>query len=257
MILPFNWHGAQHGDVLVFGNSLGTTQRMWHRQVEHFADRYRILTFDLPGHYATGHTQHPFSFDDIVESAADLLHAQCVSGVRWCGVSLGGALGVAVAARHPSLVGKLALVNAPIRQPSREFWIQRALDAERSGVAPFADAIPTRWFASRPGPDVRDDVAQLVELLRAIPRAGYAEACRAIADMDVTNAAADIAIPTVVIYGEADLAVAPDNSRELAERIGGADLRSVPGAGHMLPVEMPGVLNTILDEFLSEKGALD
>jgi 3-oxoadipate enol-lactonase len=243
--LPVTWHGRSDAPQLVLGNSLGTTQQMWEPLLSALGDRVRALTFDLPGHVRV--ETEEFTFDQIVERSGDALEAAGVRGAVFCGVSLGGAIGIALAARRPALIGRLVVVNAPIRQSSPQFWYDRAATADRDGLGAFASGLAERWFG--PGADA-GLVASIVEQFRGIPSAGYAQACRALADLDVTADAAQVAVPTLVVRGDADVAVPADNAVQIAAAIPGAELRVLPGAAHLLPVDHAGVLAAFLTETL-------
>jgi len=237
--LPRTWHGPADGDVVVLANSLGTTQRMWDGLLAELGPDVRVLTYDLPGH--TGDTTEPFTFDDLVVGSIEVLDSEDVRAATLVGVSLGGALGVEIAARRPDLVSRLVLVNTPIRQASRGFWLDRADAVERDGLAGLAAGLPERWFPQG-GPAADAVVAQFA----ALEPAGYAAACRALADLDVTAAASAVAVPTLVVSARDDSSVAPASSDELATLIPGAVLESVPEGGHLLPVTRPDLLARLL-----------
>lgn len=251
MMLPFQWHGPQDAPVVVFGNSLGATGWSWHHQLSALSSDYRVLTFELPGHFGSDDEQVPFTFDALVGQVAALLVSQNVAGALFCGVSLGGSLGIALAARHPALVDALVVVNAPIRQPSRQFWIDRGDAVGSNGLAGIAAGVGERWFASG---EPSDDTAEASRIVATLPVAGYANACRAIAALDVTADCARVAVPTLVVSSSADRAVSPENSAEIAGLIRGAQLRTVDCAGHMLPLEQPELFQPILEGFLDRAG---
>lgn len=241
--LPHTWHGPADAPQLVLGNSFGTTQRMWDPLRRALGDGFRVLTFDLPGHREVESAE--FTFDDLVDRSAETLRAAGVSAAAYCGVSLGGALGVALAARHPGLLSRLVVVNAPVRQSSAQFWLDRAAVAERDGLEPFVATLAERWFPADVDPAV---VAPLVADLRGIPAFGYAQACRALALLDVTADAPRVSVPTTVVRGDADVAVPAENARELARTIPGAELHIFPGAAHLLPVDAAEELATLLTD---------
>lgn len=248
---PFTWHGSQDSPVLIFGNSLGTTQWMWHHQIGYFSERFRILTFELPGHFEYESTWPAFTLDDMVSAAADLLDAESVRSATWCGISLGGSLGLLVAARRPDLISRLVVVNAPLTQASRDFWLARAESAESGGLGQFAEAIKPRWFPRMPEAGDPEDAKELARQLSALPVSGYAAACRALADLDVRQEAPSVQAGTLVISGEDDQSVAPENSKGIRDLVPLAELRTVARGGHLLPVELPAEFNAIVDGFIS------
>lgn len=249
--LPFTWHGPQDSPVLVFGNSLGTTQWMWHHQIANFSEKFRILTFELPGHFEYDGVWPAFTIDDMVSAVSDLLDRERVRSVIWCGISFGGSLGVLLAARRPDLISRLVVVNAPLKQTSRDFWLVRADSAETKGLGQFANAIKPRWFPRMPESGDPEDVQELARQLSALPVSRYAAACRALANLDVSQEALMVLAPTVVISGEDDQSVPPENSHGLRDLIPLAELRTLAHGGHLLPVELPEEFNAIVDGIIS------
>jgi 3-oxoadipate enol-lactonase len=241
--LPSRWQGPDGAPVVVFANSLGARQGSWREQIERLGTRARALTFDLPGHARA--EADPFTFDDIVDATARLLDEQGVRGALFCGVSLGGAVGVALAARRPELVGRLVAVNAPIRQASPAFWSARADAVERNGLDALADDLPARWFTAAADPD---RVCETVAEFRTIPPAGYAQTCRALADIELAADAGRVRVPTVIVTGTADLAVPREHGDEYASVIAGAERVSVEGAPHLLPIERAEELSDVLTD---------
>lgn len=244
--LPRTWHGPEAGEVVVFANSLGTVQGMWDAQVSALAGSFRLLTFDLPGH-VPGPVE-PFTFDDMVTRTIEVLDSERVRGATLVGVSLGGALGIAVAARRPDLVGRLIAVNTPIRQASKDFWTDRAATVEREGLAGLVAGLRERWF---PESSAASEV--VVGQFAALDPGGYAAACRALADLEVTAAAAAVAAPTLVVSARDDPSVPPANSDELAATIPGAVLWPVIAGGHLLPVTRPGILTRLIEAFTASR----
>ncbi|WP_336630378.1 MULTISPECIES: alpha/beta fold hydrolase [unclassified Microbacterium] len=233
--LPRTWHGSAEGPALVFVNSLGTTQSMWDGVLEQLGSGMRALTYDLPGH--TGGAIEPFTFDDLVAESIAVMDSEGVRAATLAGVSLGGAIGIEIAARRPDLVEGLVVVNAPIRQASSSFWTERADTVEREGLAALSSGLRERWF-----PEGGAGTEAVVAEFAALDPAGYAAACRALADLDVTAAAQAVTLPTLVVSARDDASVAPTNSDELAASIPGAVLEVVDEGGHLLPVTRPGLL---------------
>ncbi|MHB8340236.1 MAG: alpha/beta fold hydrolase, partial [Mycobacteriales bacterium] len=60
--------------------------------------------------------------------------------------------------------------------------------------------------------------------------------------------------PTLVLVGEADLLTPPGQSQEIADQLPDADLVVLPGAGHMVGLERPGLVNLHLRTLLSRAG---
>ncbi|MFB9071618.1 alpha/beta fold hydrolase [Citricoccus parietis] len=208
---------------------------MWNPLLKAAGEDFGAITYELPGHGIDTEHGAPESFDDLVRASEELLLREAQEPVVYCGVSLGGAIGVRLAADHPELIRALVVVNAPMAQPSPAFWHDRAEAVGASGLDPLATVLHERWFSESADTYVVEAVRRD---FRSLPVAGYAAACRAIADLDVREAAGRVRVPAVVLSADGDLAVDPSNSAALAEAMPQAALRRVSGA-HLLPAENP------------------
>jgi len=68
---------------------------------------------------------------------------------------------------------------------------------------------------------------------------------------DTTESLPSIGVPTLILVGEHDAVTPVASSRAMAERIPGAELHVVPGAGHLSNLENPEHFNERLIEFLA------
>jgi pimeloyl-ACP methyl ester carboxylesterase len=77
----------------------------------------------------------------------------------------------------------------------------------------------------------------------------------AVQAFDAYGRLGDIRAPTLVLHGDADVLVPPDNARTLQEGIPGAQLAIIPGVGHMVSWEKPAEAARVITEFLSRAPA--
>lgn len=236
------WHGAADAPVLVLLNSLGTTALMWRRVIEELGERRRILTLEYPGH--TVGTEAPRDFASLSLAVASAVAAEGIVDAEVCGISLGGAVGVAVAAARPDLVSRVIAVNAPFRQPSPDFWLARAEAVEAEGLAPFATGLRERWFATGGESALQD---ALVDSFSEIPPAGYAQMCRVLAPLDLAVIVAGLRAELVIVRGDADCTVGPEQAAAYMKAVPGAQLVEMPGAGHLLAVDQADDLARLID----------
>jgi len=241
MVLPHSWSGAPDAPVLVLSNSLGTVQSMWDEVMPWFEERFHVLTYDLPGHH--GPTE-PFGFRAMVDETIDLLDSLGISGAVMAGVSVGGAISVATAAARPDIVSAAVTINAPIQQSSSQFWYDRAETVERDGLQSIADGMIERWFGERsPAAD------RIIGAFLELDPAGYAAACRALADLDVVDDASNVPVPTLIISAADDVSVPAKNAEEFAARIADSVLWRVDHGGHLLPVRRPETVGPLIVAF--------
>ena len=95
----FRLDGPDDAPVVMFSNSLGTTLEMWDFQAAALAHRYRVLRFDTRGHGRSPVPDGPYTVADLAGDALALLDRLGIDQVSFCGLSLGGAVGMTIAAR--------------------------------------------------------------------------------------------------------------------------------------------------------------
>jgi 3-oxoadipate enol-lactonase len=136
--------GDESAPVLVLASSLGTTHAMWDPQVDAIAGAFRVLRYDHPGHGAS--PAGPRSIEGLARAAVDLLDELGLERVTWCGLSLGGMLGMWLAANAPRRLERLVLACTAAHLPPPAFWQERADTVRARGVDSIADLVVARWF---------------------------------------------------------------------------------------------------------------
>jgi 3-oxoadipate enol-lactonase len=213
--------GPAGAPVLVLANSLGTNRRLWSEQVGDWARDHRIVCFDYPGHGSPAWGEAP-SIGAVAARVARLLDHLGVERYAFCGVSMGGAVGMALAALHGARLQRLVLSNTAASFGDPAFWTARGATALASGVAALADATLARWFTPAFADAHPSIVAFYRAMLCATEPAGYQWCCDAIRDFDFRERLAAIRQPTLVLAGAHDAATPPARGREIAAAIDGA-----------------------------------
>jgi 3-oxoadipate enol-lactonase len=241
--------GPPEAPVLVLGGSLGTASRMWQPQVDALADRYRIICYDHRGHGGSQVTPGPYTIDELGGDVLALLDGLGVATFAYCGLSLGGMVGMWLAAHQPDRVRRLVLLCTAAHLPPPDGWLERATRVREGGVASIADAVVARWFTvAMPASDPR--IAWCREMLANTPAEGYAGCCEAIAGMDLRPVLDRITAPTLVVAGALDPATPPPYAEEIATMVTGARLAVLPAAAHLSNVECPEAVSGLLSGHL-------
>jgi len=231
--------GPPGAPVLVLGASLGTSAAVWERQVGQFREQFRLLRFELPGHGGSPSPPGPYTVGGLGMGVLALLDSLGVERAAYCGISLGGMIGMWLAAHAPERITALGLVCTSAYLPPASGWLARGDQVRAAGMAAVAGPVISRWFtpgyASR-APAVVD--AFRAEFERTDP-GGYANCCAAIAGMDQRRTLAGITAPTLILAGADDPATPPEHGRIIARGIGGARLEVIPAAAHLAPVSAP------------------
>ncbi|MFJ8655768.1 alpha/beta fold hydrolase [Streptomyces rochei] len=242
--------GPPDAPLLVLGPSLGTSRTLWEPYVGDLADRYRVLRFDLPGHGGAPARELVDTRPGrtTVAALADLVLALADEQGRetfcYAGVSLGGAIGTWLAARHPHRISALALICTSAHFGGPEPWLDRAELVRREGMKPLVESSPARWFGDA-GTAESEFGRSLVRGLTTVDPAGYAACCDALATFDVRTELPNIQAPTWVVGGERDVATPLEHARELTDGIPGAVLRTADCAH--LALEDPAAVRGVLD----------
>ncbi|GAA3410092.1 3-oxoadipate enol-lactonase [Streptosporangium vulgare] len=225
--------GPADGRPLVLAGSLGTTLEMWDPQMEALTGHFRVVRFDHRGHGrspATGKC----SIADLAGDVLDLLDLLGLPRVSFAGLSLGGMVGMWLAAHAPERIDRLALLCTSAKLGTPESWAERAGAVREAGTASIAETAMARWFT--PSFTGREPY---VTMLGGISAEGYAACCEAVGAMDLRPELPLISAPTLVLAGADDPATPPEHAERIAEGIAGSRLVVLPGAAHLANVERP------------------
>jgi 3-oxoadipate enol-lactonase len=246
--LYHRFEGDADAPVLVLSNSLGTTPELWDAQLPALTARFRVLLYDHPGHGGSPPPERPATIGDFVHPLVSLLDELGLERVSFCGLSLGGVVGMLLAAGAPDRIDRLVLACTAPRFGTPELWAERAAVARGEGMRALVDGILARWFTPRADPAA---VTRLRQNILATPHEGYARACEAIGALDVEESLSGIRVPTLVLAGAEDPAVPPEMVDLLGTRIPGAQVVVIPRAAHLANVEQPEAFNRALLDHLT------
>src|SRR5262249_1782050 len=132
--------------VLVLGNSLGTSAEVWDRQLRAFSESFTLLRYELPGHGGSGAPAGPDTLAELGAGVLALMDSLGVERAGYCGISLGGMIGMWLAANAPSRIAALGLVCTAAHLPPADGWRQRAAQVRTAGMASISAVVVNRWF---------------------------------------------------------------------------------------------------------------
>lgn len=245
--------GPVAGSPLVLAASLGTDLGVWEQQVPMLARYLRVIRYDARGHGRSPAPPGPYSLADLGADLIGLLDRLGITRADVCGLSIGGAAAMWVAAHAPQRVGRLILICSSAWF-SAEVYAQRAERVRRDGLGPIVDAVVGRWFTPAFAARRPEAVAAARSMLLATPVEGYAASCEALAAIDLQPDLWRIVAPTLIVAGADDLAVPGDHPRRLASAIAGSRLAVVPSAAHLANVEQPQAVAALMATHLGIDG---
>jgi 3-oxoadipate enol-lactonase len=255
---PIPLHYVEHNRagagpvVLLHGFPLNGA--MWDEVVPALAERYRVVVPDLRGHGATAAPEGPYETADHAADVIALLSWIGIDRAAVVGLSMGGYIALQLMTAYADRVSAVVLADTMGRGDSAERKQARAAQAEvirAEGLGRFADLVMPRMFS----PPVFSARPALVERFRQTilsqrPEAVIAALQGLASRPNMLGPLSEVRLPTLVLVGGEDAATTPDDSRELAGVIRGAELVVLPGAGHMSCWEDPEAFNVAVRDFL-------
>ena len=191
---------------------------------------------------------------DTIGEMADAILANAPPRFALVGFSMGGYIAFEIMHKAPERVERLALVDTSARPDTPEQTKQRRANLERMKTEDpavlRAEAEPFLLHPDNLGhEEFRRMGAHSLEIfdLETVTRQQQAIIARKDSRADL----AKIAVPTLVVVGEADQSTPPELAREMADAIPGAKLVIIEKSGHMSPVEQPEAVNAALIDWIT------
>jgi 3-oxoadipate enol-lactonase len=242
--------------AIVFSHGLLWSTAMYRFQIEAFRKSFRCVAYDHRGQGKSEVTKAGYDMDTLTQDAAQLIEKLGIAPVHFVGLSMGGFVGMRIAARRPELIRSLALIETasdpepPLNVPKYKLLL---LASRIFGVPALTPAVMKVMFA-RPflTDPARKELRQ--SMVQALIDNDWVGTARAIDGVlwrkpILPDELSKIRCPTIVVSGELDGAVRPARSERTAKQIPGARFLTVPRAGHTSSIEEPDALNSLLGEF--------
>jgi 3-oxoadipate enol-lactonase len=242
--------GQSGSPVLVFSNSLGANYSMWDPQAHEFKKKLGALRYDTRGHGQSPPTPGPYSIELLGRDVIAMLDALDLGRVDFCGLSMGGMIGMWLALNAPERLNKLVLSNTAAKIGTTESWNARIEAVQKGGMKSVASAILERWFTPAFRQKAPETMANILKMLEETNPEGYAACCAAVRDFDCREQLDKIRTPTLVIAGAHDPATPPADGRFLAQQIPGAQYAEL-NAAHLSNIEDQVRFNNELAAFLN------
>jgi 3-oxoadipate enol-lactonase len=241
--------GPQDAPVLMLSNSLGTNLHMWDQQVAPLTKHFRLVRYDRRGHGKSSVPPGPYAMEQFGRDVLAVLDALGIARIDWCGLSMGGMVGMWLGANAPQRIGKLILSNTSSYFSDKAVWNGRIKLVREKGLAAVVDATMERWFTK----DFRDRSPEKITPIRNMFLAtnvdGYIACGEAIRDMDLRPLLAKITVPTLVIAGRHDGGTPPEAGEFIAQHVPKARLAMLETA-HIANIEQPEIYADTVLEFL-------
>jgi 3-oxoadipate enol-lactonase len=247
--------GGVDRETLVFSHGLLMSLRMFDRQAEAFSHRYRIVRYD---HRGQGGSARPkvraIDLETLYADAVALIEHLGIAPCHFAGLSMGGFVGLRLAARRPDLLRSLVLLDTsagPETDPAA--YRKLNLVARWLGPRPVAGRVLQvlfgRTFLSDPAR--AGERALWRERLLGLDRSIWRAVNGVIERAGVYDELSAVAVPTLILVGEEDVATPPEAAERIHAAIPQSRLVQIPRCGHSSTIEAPAAVNRAIADHLA------
>jgi 3-oxoadipate enol-lactonase len=250
--------GRPDAPAVVFGHGLLFSGRMFDAQVDRLASRYRCVTIDWRGQGRSPAASGGYDMDTLSDDAAALIDELALGKVHYVGLSMGGFVGMRLAARRPEIIRSLCLLDTSSGPEDPDKVTQYRLLARIYGVLgmrPVQSKVKPLMFGPTylASPRSTPQIEAWMHELQAARRSGMKRAIFGVTDREpIAAELGAITAPTLVVVGADDVATPVAKAEAIAAAIPGARLEIVPQAGHSSTIEQPEALSDLIEAFVDQ-----
>lgn len=238
--------------VLVHGFPLSA--RMWDEQVAALSQSHRVIAPDLRG-FGKSPSSDPFTTESLADDVHALLERVGALPCALAGLSMGGYVALAYVKKYPTDLRGLVLIDTRAEADSQEGKQNRQKMIElvrHSGSTAVAEQMLPKLLCERTLREAPQVVRDLRQIMQSTPALTIEHALAALRDRpDHTTHLPSIGIPTLILVGGQDVLTPPECSKKMHDLIPRSRLHEIPDAGHMTPMEQPGIVIEQMKSFLA------
>jgi len=247
------------GSPIVFSHGLLWNTGLFEPQVAVLKDRYRCIAYDHRGQGKSADgTGRAIDMDTVTDDAAALIKALGLGAVHFCGLSMGGIVGMRLAISRPDLIRSLVLLDTTADpEPSKLKYRVLNVMVRLFGMGAVVKAIMPALYGKTTLADPERASERLTwQTQLAANRRSIWRAVNGILERkSLFEHLGKIAVPTLVVVGEEDAGTSPEQNARIADAIDGARLVVIPQSGHASTVEQPAAVTATIAKFLDEQEA--
>jgi len=232
--------GPERAPVLMLSNSLGTDLHMWDEQAGPLTRHFRLVRYDRRGHGKSDAPKGPYTMQRLGRDVLGVLDGLGIQKINWCGLSMGGMVGMWLGANAGDRIDKLILSNTSAHFPDPTVWDARIKMVRDVGLAGIVDTNMERWFTKSFRERASQTMAKMRKMFVATNIEGYIGCGEAIRDMDHRPLLPKIMAPTLVIAGRHDPATTLEAGEYVKDHVPGARI-AVLDAAHISNLEQPQI----------------
>jgi 3-oxoadipate enol-lactonase len=241
------------GDALVLLHGFPLDRRMWDVQIAEISAHHRVIAPDLRG-FGQSASEDPFTIDSLADDVHRLLVELNAIPSVLVGLSMGGYVALAYVRKYANDLRGLILIDTKAEgdNPQQKEGRQKMIElVRREGSKAVADQMLPRLVAE----DVPHNRPAIAKALRTMmencPPKTIEHALMAMGDRpDQTPHLPTIAVPTLIVVGDADAITPPAVAESMQKQIRNSTLEIIKGSGHMSPMEQPEQVNRAIERLI-------
>ncbi|MEP3275869.1 MAG: alpha/beta hydrolase [Stappiaceae bacterium] len=241
------------GEAIIFSHGLLFDGTMFTEQVAHLQDTYRCITFDHRGQGQSGVTKDGYDIETLTADAEALINHLDIAPCHFVGLSMGGFIGMRLAAKKPALLKTLTLLNTSADpEPKENGPKYRMLNfvARWIGLWIVVSRVMPIMFSHTflNSADRVKERQRWAKVIGSNDRFGITRAVSGVIDRDgCADLLGAINLPVGIGVGDEDVATKIEKSERLQAAIKGSELAVFKGAGHSSSIETPTLVNDLID----------
>jgi pimeloyl-ACP methyl ester carboxylesterase len=242
---------AGAGKPIICFHSTPASAEFYRPQLEYYADRYRVIAVDLRGHGESDKPKGAYRIAEFFEDYRAIFKAFGLEDFVLVGCSVGGIVAQLYALEYGANLHGLVLIGSPCSRRGRDVAGFHRAVKEKGWEAVVRSLVDKQLH---PSTSAAVKAWAVGEYLKTPLYVREAEEEALLAEIHHTDRVHEIAVPTLLVAGEAEEREIAEQMALMAQRIPGAEHHVVPGAAHMPNFEQPAAFNALLDRFLTRIG---
>jgi pimeloyl-ACP methyl ester carboxylesterase len=245
-------HGSG-SETLVLSHGLLWSGHLFHKQVDYFKGRYKVITYDLRGQGLSEVTSNGYGMDSLYDDAVALIEGLELVPVHFGGLSMGGFVAMRLAARRPDLIKSLILMEtSAMDEPNKlKYGLLNAM-VRVFGVTSVVNPVMKIMFGKSflKDPARQEEVLHWKEELKKNKKTIVRAVSGVIHRQGVALELGQIKCPTLILVGTEDIATTPEKAEFIHQNIANSVLKYIERGGHTGSIEEPEQYNREIGQFL-------
>jgi len=246
------------GVPVVFSHGLLWNSKLFAPQIAVLKNRYRCIAYDHRGQgRSADDIGRAISMETATDDAAALIEKLNLGPVHFCGLSMGGIVGMRLAVSRPDLIRSLILLDTTADpEPYKLKYKAMNFIARFFGLRLVCNAVLPALYGRTAlnDPARADDRLEWKRQLAANRSSTWRAANGVLERKSIYDELGKIAVPTLVAVGDEDVSTPQAMAERIATAIAGAKLIVIPGAGHGSTLEQPAIVSAAIGAFLDAQG---